>query len=133
MRHTRFVYNSNPLLATSGSEVDALADGYGRLHVIVDNDAVDSAPLYKNITTQTTTLVKTGMGVLHSIVVNKAVASGVITIYDNTSAGSPIIATITMPGTLHADQIVLKYDCAFTTGLTIVTSGAAQDITVTYS
>ncbi len=81
----------------------------------------------------TTTVVKATPGVLHSIVINKPLAAGVITIYDNTSAAGTKIGTITLPATLLADgPKVALYDVAFNTGLTIVTEGAAQDITVSY-
>lgn len=87
---------------------------------------------YTNITlaAPTTTLVATGRGILHSIVINKPLASGSIIIYDAVTATNPI-ATIVKPATLLSDvaQTIL-YDVAFGVGLTIVTSGAAQDITV---
>jgi hypothetical protein len=87
-----------------------------------------------NITTQTTTVVKTGEGFLHTIVVNTPLASGSIVIYDNTAGSGTTIGTITQPGTLLADgPKTARYDVRFTTGLTIVTSGANQDITVTYN
>lgn len=84
---------------------------------------------HKNITTATTTSVASGAGVLGAIIVNKAVASSTITIYDNTAASGTKIATITNPATLLHSQMVLPFDVAFTTGLTIVTS-QADDITV---
>lgn len=89
---------------------------------------------YLNITlaAPTTTVVKSGVGFLHSITVNKATASGVIAIYDNTAGSGTLIGTITMPATLLANQITLLFDVSFSVGLTIVTSGAAQDITVSY-
>jgi hypothetical protein len=90
---------------------------------------------YENIVlaAPTTTVVKASAGILHSIVINKPTASGVITIYDNTAASGTKIATITMPATLLSDGPHLTlYDLSFDTGLTVVTSGAAQDITVTY-
>ena len=84
---------------------------------------------YTNIAGAATTVVRTGAGILGSIVCNKAVLSGVITIYDNTAGSGTKIATITHPGTLLQNQYVLLYNVAFTTGLTIVTS-AADDLTV---
>ncbi|MDD4110218.1 MAG: hypothetical protein PHS54_01545 [Clostridia bacterium] len=89
---------------------------------------------YSNITlaAPTTTVVKTGEGVLHSITINKAVASGTITIYDNTAGSGTKIGTITMPETLLKNQETLIYDVAFTKGLTIVTATGAQDITIAY-
>ena len=86
---------------------------------------------HKNITTATTTVVRTGAGVLHAITVNAAVASGTITVYDNSAGSGTKIATITFPATLLASQIVLLYDVVFTTGLTIVTV-EANDITVSW-
>ena len=82
-----------------------------------------------NISTATTTTVKSGGGVLVRIVCNKAVASGVITIYDNTAGSGTLIGTITEPATLLATQWMLDYGCGFATGLTIVT-GQADDLTV---
>lgn len=88
---------------------------------------------YANIATATTTVVRNGKGVLKGIVVNKAVATGAITIYDNTAASGAKIATITSPATLIHSQISLDYgEVAFTTGLTIVTS-QADDITVIWA
>jgi hypothetical protein len=85
-----------------------------------------------NISTATTTVVKTGVGMLHSIVVNKHVATGVITIYDNTAASGTKLATITTGAALLSDPpLDAIYDISFTTGLTIVTS-QAEDITVSY-
>ena len=85
---------------------------------------------FTNIATATTTTVRTGRGVLAGIVINKAVASGVITIYDNTAGSGTKIGTITSPATLLHSHISLDFhDAAFTTGLTIVTA-EAQDITV---
>lgn len=89
---------------------------------------------YKNITlaAPTTTLVKSGGGYLHAIVINNAGATGVITIYDGLTAGGTVIATITQPATLLASNATILYDVTFQTGLTIVTATAAQDLTVSY-
>jgi hypothetical protein len=82
---------------------------------------------YNNITTATTTVVKTGVGVLHSITINTTTAFA-ITVYDNTSAAGTKIATIAASPVIGSTFI---YDVAFKTGLTIVTAGAS-DITVSY-
>lgn len=79
-----------------------------------------------NITTATTTLVKTGAGILHTLTVN-ATAAGTITIYDNTSAAGTKIATIKA----SVVEQTFTFDVAFATGLTIVTAGAS-DITVSF-
>ena len=88
---------------------------------------------YKNIISAVTTLVKTGEGSLHSIVINEAVASGTITIYDGIDAATgTLIGTITNPASLIESQLSLIYDISFKIGLTIVTT-EAQDVTVSYS
>ena len=80
-----------------------------------------------NITTATTTVIKTGPGVLVSIVLNETNA-GAITVYDNTAGSGTKIATIAAAA---ASGSILGYLCQFTTGLTVVTAGA-DDITVVY-
>lgn len=77
-----------------------------------------------NITTATTTTVKSGIGRLQAIVVNTT-AAGTITIYDNTAASGTKI------GTMKTSIVegTYTFNCRFQTGLTIVT-GAASDITV---
>lgn len=87
---------------------------------------------YTNILTATTTVVKSGGGVLQRIVINKAVANGVVTIYDNTAASGTKIATITQPATLLETQDVLEYGVRFATGLTVVTS-STDDITIVWN
>lgn len=87
---------------------------------------------YRNITAAapTTTVVKTGAGILHSITFNTPTATAVITIYDNTSAAGTKIGTITVPASPQA--VTLMYDVVFGTGLTFTTATAACDITVAY-
>lgn len=87
-----------------------------------------------NITTQTTTTVKTGEGVLHSIIINTPLANGTIAIYDNTAGSGTLIGTITMPATLlTTGPYVVEYHAKFAIGLTIVTGSANQNITVTFA
>jgi len=87
----------------------------------------------QNITTQTTTLVKTGTAILEKIIVNKATANGTIAIYDDVSAVSGSLkATITVPASVLLNHFVLDYDIVCEKGITIVTGGANQDITVTF-
>lgn len=85
---------------------------------------------YTNITTDTTTVIKTGQGVLHAINFNKPVATEVITVFDNTAASGTAIATITIPAS--PQPVTLFYDVSFNTGLTILTATAASDITVSW-
>lgn len=82
-----------------------------------------------NITSATTTVVKSGSGTLVRIMNNRKVANGVITIYDNTAASGTKIGTITNPATLLDSAQSFEYGCGFTNGLTIVTS-STDDITV---
>lgn len=79
---------------------------------------------YTNISSATTTVVKSGKGVLARISINTT-AAGAITVYDNTSAAGTKIATF-------ASSVAVgdyEFGCKFGTGLTIVTA-AASDITV---
>lgn len=90
--------------------------------------------IYTNITlaAPTTTSIATRPCILSKIIVNKAAANGVITIYDGDASGT-VVGTITMPGTLLANQVSLDFgDICLKKGLTIVTSIAAQDITVAH-
>lgn len=108
------------------SSASAVSTGVG-VTAVEQNGA-----LFSNITTATTTTVKSGAGILHKIVINTHVASATLTIYDNTSAASTKIGTITLPSTITGEgPESINYDLRFATGLTIVTSGAT-DITVVY-
>lgn len=86
---------------------------------------------FLNITTDTTTTVKSGAGVLHTITVNTANASSVITVYDSTAASGTKIATITLPAS-GGVPVTLQYDAIFQNGLTVVTTVLASDFTVSY-
>ena len=91
---------------------------------------------YLNITAAapTTTVVASGRGKLHTIVINTSLATGTVTIYDNTAGSGTKIGTITRPATLLSDACqTLLYDVVFSVGLTIVTATAAHDLTVCYS
>lgn len=81
---------------------------------------------YVNITSATSTQVKTGAGTLHLIVVN-ATAAGTVTIIDGVGDSDPTI------GQLKASvaENYYQYDLDFATGLRIVTAGASN-LTVVY-
>jgi hypothetical protein len=82
------------------------------------------------IVTATTTLIQTGQCRLYGIVINQAVANGVVAVRNGTTALSPLVAQITSPATLLHNQISLDYQgMELSSGLTIVTTGT-QDITV---
>jgi len=80
------------------------------------------------IVTATTTLVKTGPGLLHSLIINTNLDAAVVTVYDALTATGTPLATITTSGTI---PFFLPYDIPFATGLTIVTSAAIK-MTVTF-
>ena len=102
----------------------------GALNVDGNNKAVGWNSVNITAAAPTTTVVKSGSGALHTITFNKPVATGVVTIYDNTAGSGTVIGTITVPSSPM--PVTLTYDLIFSTGLTIVTATAAQDITVTY-
>lgn len=82
---------------------------------------------YGHISTDTTTTLKSGAGVLHTICVNSVGAASTITVDDATSATTPTVAVLS-----GATLGCYTYDVAFSTGLTIVTAVAAPDLTVAY-
>jgi len=84
-----------------------------------------------NITSQTTTLVATGNGVLHTITFNKPAQSGTVAIYNGIDNTGVLLATITIPAS--PKPLTLTYDIAFGVGLCVVTAGADQDITIMYA
>lgn len=123
------VFNTAPATRTTGQGGPLEADATGNLR---------TAEQYAfgfnntNITGTATTVVKSGAGVLKSIIVNKAVATGTISVFDNTAGSGTLVATITTP-TGPTGPYVLPYEYGFTTGMTIVTAVAAQDITAVWA
>lgn len=85
---------------------------------------------YNDITTNTTTTVKSGPGYLHTVTINtKGATANVLTIYDNTAGSGTKIATLDTTG----GSQTFEFDVGFATGLTIVTAtGTAADVTVSY-
>lgn len=82
--------------------------------------------IYRNISGASTNTLKQTSGVLKSVILNSTGGTSV-TVYDNTAASGAKIATIST-GAIQ----VLTYDAQFDIGLTIVTVGAACDITVVW-
>ena len=64
---------------------------------------------------------------MHSLVLNQAIALGVIQCFDNTAASGTSIATVTQPVAVLGSQQSLLYDVNFSIGLTCITSGATQN------
>jgi hypothetical protein len=103
-------------------------------------------PIYSflNITTNTTTTVKSGAGTFAGFTVNNNgfTTAGTITIYDNTAGSGTKIGTWTIPIEPPGSTVLgtaffppqLGLNASFSTGLTIVTATTAPacDITVLY-
>lgn len=85
---------------------------------------------YTNMTAIANVQAKTGIGFLHSVTYNKATATTVITLSDQTSNAAPRIATILIPA--NSIPTTLVYDVVFTTGLNIDLSVLASDITISW-
>ena len=83
-----------------------------------------------NITTTGSTAIKTTGTFLHTITLNKPVATGTIQICDVSSTATTVYGTITVPAS--PQPTTLTYDVEIQNGLSIVTGVAAQDITVSY-
>lgn len=92
------------------------------------NDVMKVEQQYNDsyISTATTTTIKTGAGVLHTIVVNGGTA-GTVIVYDNTAASGTIIASFDSTNALAT----YTFDAKFSTGLTVITA-AATKLTVNY-
>lgn len=130
------IYNATPTVRTEGQAGPFQADANGNLLVsqatkIAGEDQTNDVMKVEHqfsathITTATTTTVKSGGGLLHAIIIGKGVATGVITVYDNTAGSGTVLSAITFGAALLTDPPLLAtYDIRFVTGLTIVTSQA---------
>ena len=85
---------------------------------------------YSHIVASTTTVVKSGAGVLHAISINsKGTIASLITIFDSTTGSGAVIGVVDSLNLLGS----MTMDVQFTNGLTLVTTGTvAPDITVSY-
>lgn len=112
-----------PYSAVSADDVaDVVTDLLGNLKT------TQSEFNFSNISTSTTTTVKSGSGSLRGVTVNtKGAVASTVTIYDNTAGSGTKIGII---DSLNLSGQFL-FDVAFATGLTVVTTGA-PDITVVY-
>lgn len=104
------------------------------LPVVLASDYSPQRWSVASITTQATTTVKSGAGVLGKLVIPTPVALATVKVYDNTAAsGTVLVDTITFPATLVSDgPIVLDLGFAFSTGLTVITAGATMAVDVGY-
>ena len=82
-----------------------------------------------------TVLVRTGQGVLHSIVVNGLTTAGDATVYDGVDNTGAVIAVLHLDPTtsVSVQPIPFIYDCKFATGIYIeYDQNLAADLTVTH-
>lgn len=85
--------------------------------------------LTENIISATSTLIKTGSGVLLGFSVNTAASGGTIKFYDGTDAGGTLLGT--WDAASQTSFLTLGYN--FAVGLFAVTAGGSPpDITVAY-
>lgn len=89
-----------------------------------------TAYTYAHIATSTTTTVKSGAGMLHTVCINTlGTTASTVTVDDALTATTPTVAVINSLALLGCTT----YDVAFSVGLTLVTTGtAAPDVTVSY-
>lgn len=73
------------------------------------------------ISTAATTVAKSGTGVLGTIVLTET-TTGTITVYDNTAASGTIIAAFKA----SVVEGTYEFNCAFSIGCTVVTTGASK-------
>lgn len=95
--------------------------------------AINEPPFrYNNITTNTTTTVKTGPGILNCVTVNNPpTGANTFVIFDSTTGSGTKIGS----GVMNANDQTLWYQVGFGNGLTIVTTAATTpgDYTISFS
>jgi hypothetical protein len=86
---------------------------------------------YRNLTSNGTTVIKSGKGILGVVTLNRAGASSnTLTLYDNTAGSGDKIATIDTTAGIGS----LAYDVPFNNGLTaVLATGSAPDVTIMYA
>lgn len=119
------------LTAYNGGSWDRVRTGgvLGMLGVSIQASP-SGAFTFGHISTAATTTLKSGSGTLHNVSVNTlGTVASTATIYDSTTGSGTVIGVI---NTLNLSGSFIL-DVAFTTGLTIVTTGTiAPDLTVSY-
>ncbi len=88
-------------------------------------------PNYTKITSSTTTIIKRTPGVLRKLIVSGPGTSWTVQIFDNTAGSGTAIFGATAV-TIPAAGTILAFDVNFNTGLTVLTSGTAGEITITW-
>jgi len=134
---SEFLGNTTPVIPTatvaSSEPYAAVSAIFKPVIVGIQGTVTVAGYNYTHISSDTTTLIKTGPGILHSIIINTHGASATIEFDDALTHTSPVIGIITLPSTItSAIPISLEYDVQFSTGLSITTGVAAVDITVVW-
>lgn len=116
------IYNSSLPSLTSGNRVDLQTNKFGELVIVNRNK-------FTNIHGAATTTVKSGAGRIAALCYNGGTGSSSAVLYDNTAGSGTIIAQFSPSS---GTPICMHYDADFATGLTVVTTVSATDLTITY-
>lgn len=138
------VVNADGTAIVSTLELDSLVTlGTGTSFIGLATVIVSSLPTayvaepqlfsHAHFTSLTSQTLKTGPGALHAININTPVGNGVISAFDGIDDSATPLLTITKPGTLLSDgPNHMLYNISTASGLHITTTGAIQDVTVSY-
>jgi hypothetical protein len=116
-------YNSAMPTVTSGQRSDLQTNQFGELAVANRNKFVQ-------LVGAATTTIKSGSGRIHTLCITNNGGGFSITIYDNTAGSGTQIISVTNGNV--ANETTYLLDAEFTTGLTAVLAGAANQCTITY-
>jgi hypothetical protein len=112
---------------SSGSTTSSIM--YVRVATIYRLGKLETNTQYGRLTTAATYNFKYGPGVLHRLVINTSTNGTLLTVYDDTSGTSNILAIVSTPAT--ANPISLEYHIPFQNGLKVVSTGT-WDVTFCY-
>ncbi len=122
----------SPAATWTGSEPWAMATAIFKPVILpVEGTVRIGGYNYTRVTTAATTLVKTGPGVLHAVIVNKPTATATIELDDALTNTTPIIGLLAAFAASIA-PFSLIYDVAFTTGLSVTVGVATVDATIVW-
>ena len=132
---SQFLGSTTPVIAKAtiaGSEPFALAAAIFKPVTLPVSGTVQIGGYnYTRVTTAATTLVKTGPGILHAVVVNTPTATATLELDDALTNTTPIIGKMLMP-TTAANPFTVVYDTAFSTGLSVTVAVATIDATIVW-
>ena len=130
-------FGENVVLIYEEGKIVGFIDKDAKIYSCKPMKTVDSTNItratYLNITTNETTVVKSGDGVFYGFTINNIgfTTAGTITVYDNTAGSGTLIGTWTIP--IHATKFFppVWLNASFATGLTIVTATTAPACNIT--